>query len=182
VNTIPFAAPVAALLALSLAACVPVQQYDVLEQDYVQLQTQLSAEIAADQVEITKLEGQLRVTMKADLLFPSGGWQLEPKGENTLMKLVPTLEKLQNTRIVVNGYTDNVPIGPELRRMGVESNLQLSSNRADTVVQFLKRHDVNPNLLSAQGFGDTHPVASNDTPEGRAQNRRVDLTLVGPGT
>ncbi len=98
------------------------------------------------------------------------------------MKLVPTLVKLQNTRVVVNGYTDNVPIGPELKRMGVESNLQLSSNRADTVVQFLKRQGVTPNLLSAQGFGDTHPVASNDTPEGRAKNRRVDLTLVGPGT
>ena len=179
---IPFASPVAALLTLSLAACVSMQQYDTLEQDYGQLKAQLSAEIAADQVKITKLEGELKVTMKADLLFPSGGWQLEPKGEQTLMKLVPTLEKLQNTRIVVNGYTDNVPIGPELKRMGVESNLQLSSNRADNVVQFLERHGVNPNLLSAQGFGDTHPVASNDTPEGRENNRRVDLTLVGPGT
>ncbi len=64
---IPFTARVAALFVLSLAACVPVQQYDQLEQDYVQLQAQLSAEIAADQVEITKLEGQLKVTMKADL-------------------------------------------------------------------------------------------------------------------
>jgi len=100
----------------------------------------------------------------------------------TLSKLAPTLRGLQQTRIVVNGYTDNVPIGPELRRLGVTNNLDLSSKRADTVVTYLQSQGVNPNLLSAQGFGDSQPVASNDTPAGRAKNRRIEVTLVGPGT
>ena len=169
------------LLALALPGCVSLQKYDALERDYQQLKQQMSAELAADQVEITKLQGQLKVTMKSDLLFPSGGWQINPQAQQTLSKLAPTLISLQNTRVVVAGYTDNVPVGAELARMGITSNLQLSSMRADTVAQDLKSQGVNPNLLSAQGFGDTHPIASNDTPEGRAKNRRVEVTLVGPG-
>jgi chemotaxis protein MotB len=166
---------------LALSACVSLQKYDQLEQDYQQLKAQMSAEVAADQVEITKLQGQLKITIKSDLLFPSGGSQINPEARQTLGKLAPTLTTLQQTRVVVDGYTDNLPVGPELQRAGVASNLQLSSMRADTVVQYLRSQGVNPNLLSAQGFGDTHPIASNDTPQGRAKNRRVDVTLVGPG-
>ena len=167
---------------LLIAACVPAQQYDALEQTYQQLKTQLSAEIAADQAEITKLQGQLKITMKDQILFPEGGWQINEKARMTLAKLVPSLRGLQQTRIVVDGYTDNVPIGPELRRLGVANNLDLSSRRADTVATYLRAQGVNPNLLSAQGFGDSQPIASNDTPDGRAKNRRIEVMLVGPGT
>jgi chemotaxis protein MotB len=160
-----------------LTACVPAQTYDALEKDYQQLQAQLTG----DQAEITKLQGQLKVTFKADVLFPEGGWQLNSQAQATLSKIVPTLQGLQQTRIVVDGYTDNVPVGPELQRLGIVSNLDLSSRRADGVVQYLKSQSVSPNLLSGQGFGETHPVASNDTPQGRAQNRRIEVTLVGPG-
>jgi chemotaxis protein MotB len=133
-------------------------------------------------VDIKKLQGQLKVVVKADVLFPEGGWQLSPKTKQTLDKLVPVLRNLNQTRIVVNGYTDNLPVGPELRAQGITSNLDLSSKRADTVVQYLVSQGVNPNLVSAQGFGDTNPIAPNDTPEGRAKNRRIEITLVGPGT
>jgi arylsulfatase A-like enzyme len=75
----------------------------------------------------------------------------------------------------------NVPAGPELRAQGVDNNQQLSLRRAQTVANFLVSQRVNPNLVSAQGLGDTDPVAPNDTPQGRAQNRRVELTLAGPG-
>ncbi len=165
-----------------LAACVPIGQYNALQQAYNQLKAQLTAEINADQVEITQLQGQLKVTMKDEILFPEGGWQITPKAETTLNKLVPTLQGLQQTKIVVDGYTDNVPIGPELQRMGIASNLDLSSRRADTVVNYLVSHGVNQSLISAQGFGDSHPIASNDTAQGRAKNRRIEVTLVGPGT
>jgi chemotaxis protein MotB len=161
--------------AVLLTACV--FAYQALERDY----QQLKSELANDQVEITKLEGELKVTFKADILFPEGGWQLSSGAKATLNKIVPTLQGLQQTKIVVDGYTDNLPIGPELQRMGIASNLELSSRRADGVVQYLASQGVNPNLMSAQGFGDTHPVASNDTPEGRAKNRRIEVTLVGPG-
>jgi chemotaxis protein MotB len=82
---------------------------------------------------------------------------------------------------VVRGYTDNVSIGPGLRREGISTNLDLSSRRADNVVDYLVRKGVDQNLISAQGLGETNPVASNSTPDGRAQNRRIEIILVGPG-
>jgi chemotaxis protein MotB len=99
-----------------------------------------------------------------------------------LDKIAPILAKLQNTKIVVNGYTDNTPVGPQLQKMGIASNLDLSSKRATSVVDYLASHGVNPNLLSAHGFGEDNPIVSNDTPQGRARNRRVDITLTGDGT
>ena len=120
--------------------------------------------------------------MKDEILFPEGGWQISQQAKLTLNKIVPSLLGLQQTRIVVDGYTDNLPIGSELRQMGIASNLELSSRRADNVVTYLQSQGVNPNLMSAQGFGETNAVASNDTPAGRAKNRRIELTLVGPGT
>lgn len=95
--------------------------------------------------------------------------------------MVPTLKGLQNTKVVVDGYTDNVPIGAALRRGGITTNLDLSSRRADSVANFLVSQGVAQGTVSAQGFGDANPVASNATPEGRAKNRRIEVTLVGPG-
>jgi chemotaxis protein MotB len=66
-------------------------------------------------------------------------------------------------------------------REGVTSNLILSQKRADNVMQFMISQGVKPNLVTAQGFGDADPVAPNDTAAGRAQNRRVELTLAGSG-
>ena len=95
--------------------------------------------------------------------------------------MIPTLSGLQQTKIIVDGYTDNVPIGSGLKREGISTNLELSSKRADVVVEFLINQGVNQNLISAQGFGESNPVASNDTSDGRSQNRRIEVTLVGPG-
>jgi chemotaxis protein MotB len=88
---------------------------------------------------------------------------------------------MQQTKIMVNGYTDNVPIGPGLMSQGITSNQVLSQKRAENVMQFLISQGVRPSLVSAKGFGEADPVASNDTPEGQAQNRRVELTLAGSG-
>jgi chemotaxis protein MotB len=169
------------LIALALSACVPAQQYNALENDYNQLNQQLSSEIGAQQVHITRLQGAIKVAVNSELLFPSGGWQMPPAAAQTIAKMAPILAPFQQTTIIVTGYTDNVPIGPELRQQGVENNQQLSLRRAQTVANFLVSQGVNPNLVSAQGRGDADPVAPNDTPQGRAQNRRVELTLAGPG-
>jgi len=77
----------------------------------------------------------------------------------------------------VNGYTDDVPISPRLQQQGVTSNEVLSQKRAENVMQFLVSQGVSPNLVSAHGLGEADPVASNDTAQGRAQNRRVELGL-----
>jgi chemotaxis protein MotB len=95
--------------------------------------------------------------------------------------MIPILAPMQKTKIIVNGYTDNVPIGAGLKRQGITSNVELSQKRADNVMNFMTSQGVNPSLVSAQGFGEADPVAPNNTPEGRAQNRRVELTLAGSG-
>jgi chemotaxis protein MotB len=172
-------APMAAVAFLS--ACVPAQQYDALQARYQQLNTSLSSEISGQQVRITRLQNALTISINSDLLFPSGGWQMPPLAQQTITKIAPILAPMQQTKIVVNGYTDNTPIGPELAAQGVTSNLILSQKRADTVAQYMISQGVNSALVSTQGFGDTHPVAPNDTPQGRARNRRVDLTLAGSG-
>jgi len=160
-----------------LYGCVTETKYNALEQEYQQLQ----AAFSADQAQIVLLEGELKVTMVDQILFPEGGFRLNSQAKAVLGKLAPTLSGLQQTKIIVDGYTDNVPIGPGLKREGISSNLELSSRRADVVVDYLVNQGVNQNLISAQGFGESNPVASNDTPEGRAQNRRIEVTLVGPG-
>ncbi len=170
------------LMVLILSACVSAQSYDALENDYNQLNQRLSSEIGAQQVHITRLQGAIKVAVNSELLFPSGGSQMPPAAAQTIAKMAPILAPFQQTTIIVTGYTDNIPIGPELRQQGVDNNQQLSLKRAQTVANFLVSQGVNPNLVSARGLGDADPIASNDTPQGRAQNRRVELTLAGPGT
>ena len=173
---------------LLLAGCVSQQKYDAMEQKYdtmeahyQQLNQTMSSEIAANQMHITRLQNAIKVTVNDELLFPSGGWEMSGEAQQTLGKIVPILAPMQQTKIIVNGYTDNVPIGQGLMRQGITSNQVLSQKRAENVMQFMVSQGVKPDLLSAQGFGESNPVASNDTPEGRAQNRRVELTLAGAG-
>jgi chemotaxis protein MotB len=168
-------------LMLVLSGCVTQQKYDALQSRYDQLNQTMSSEINAKEMHIERLQNAIKVTVNDELLFPSGEWQMPVSAQQTIAKMAPILAPMQQTRIVVNGYTDNVPIGPGLMRQGVTTNLILSQKRADNVMQFMIAQGVNPSLISAQGFGDADPVASNDTPEGRAQNRRVELTLSGSG-
>jgi chemotaxis protein MotB len=169
------ALPFAALL---LCACVSQSSYDELQAQNQQLQAQnqqLQAQIAGLQREASFVEA-------GDLLFPPGGYQLSPAGQQELTNnIVPKLTGLQNAKIVVYGYTDNTPVGPQLQRAGVNDNLTLSSRRAGAVVTYLVSQGVSPNIISAKGFGDTHPIAPNDTPADQAKNRRIVITVQGPG-
>jgi len=166
---------------LLLAGYVSQKKYDALDTEYQQLNQTMSAEVAANQMQITRLQNAIKVTVNNELLFPSGDWQMPVEAQQTIGKIVPILAPKQQTKIQVNGYTDNVPIGPGLMRQGITSNLELSQKRADNVMQFMISRGVNPRLVSAQGFGEKDPVASNDTPQGQAQNRRVELTLASSG-
>jgi len=168
--------------ALLLAGCVSQQKYNALDQEYQQLQQSMTAEVGAQKMQITRLQDAIKVSVNGELLFPSGGWQMSSQAQQTIAKIAAILAPQQTTKINVNGYTDNTPIGPGLMNQGVTSNLILSQKRADNVMQYMISQGVNPNLVSAQGFGDADPVASNATPEGRAQNRRVELTLANSGS
>lgn len=160
-----------------LAGCVSEQRYDELDRAYQQLQGQYSAAEA----QVQMLQGRLRVTMADRILFPEGGYHITERSRRELQKLVPTLRGLRQTRVTVVGYTDNLAVGPELRRIGISSNLDLSSRRADTVADELIRLGAPRNIISAEGRGDASPIAPNTTAEGRAQNRRIEVTLIGPG-
>jgi chemotaxis protein MotB len=167
----------AGALALAVAGCAGFGTPPQLSNDADQLRNAL-----AGQPVVVVVQGNvLTITSSADAMFPSGGWQIPPQAP-VLNKMLPVLASLKSTRIVVNGYTDNTPVGQLLKAQGVADNLDLSAKRAASVVTYLTARGVNPNLISAQGFGETHPVATNDTPEGRARNRRVDITLTGDGT
>ena len=165
--------------AVLAAGCVTKQTYnkEVSTADtYQALDTKLSGELGSDQAQITHLQNQLNVTLVNEILFPEGGYRLAPKGEATLDKIAPTLSNLPGQQIIVQGFTDNVPIVGELKQR-FPSNLELSSARADDVVRYLTAHGVPAGSISAQGFGDARPVASNDTPQGKAKNRRVEIVI-----
>jgi chemotaxis protein MotB len=166
----------------ALSACVSQSSYDALQAQYQQAQQQnaaLSNQVAADKAQICRLQGAIRYTVNSDLLFPSGGYQMSERGKQIISGFAAKLAPTQQNKILVSGYTDNAPIGPALQRQGITSNEVLSQKRAEDVMQYLVSQGVKPDLVSAQGFGDTNPVAPNDTAQGRAQNRRVELSLAG---
>ena len=157
-----------------LAACgVPQSKYDALQAQNQQLQQ----ENAADKAQIARLIGAIKYTVNSDLLFAPGSWDMSDRGKQIIASFASKLAPTQQAKLVVNGYTDNTPIGPGLKQKGVTTNQELSQKRADAVMQFLISQGVQPDLVSAHGYGEQDPVASNDTPAGRAQNRRVELTL-----
>jgi chemotaxis protein MotB len=160
-----------------LSACVSQQQY---EQQTRQLQ-QTEAQVQSQQQQIAKMEAQQKWVVAGDLLFPPGGYQLSAGGKQALEQYVPQLQALQNAKIVIYGHTDNKPVGTTLKRKGIDNNLDLSSKRAANVVAYLVSQGVNPKTISAKGFGDTHPLAPNDTNQGRAENRRIEIVVEGPG-
>jgi chemotaxis protein MotB len=170
-------AAVVPLAALVLAACVSQSAYNEQASQLGQAQ----AQVAAQQAKIARMQAGNKWVMAGDLLFPEGGYELSTAGQAALSQHAAQLKSAQNVKIVVYGFTDNTPVGPALQRVGIADNLDLSSRRAATVVAFLTSKGVNPNILSAKGFGATHPVAPNDTAQGRAQNRRIEIVLEGTG-
>jgi chemotaxis protein MotB len=125
------AARVIPLCLLVLSACVSQQAYNALENAYNQLNQQLSGEIAQQQVRITRLQGAIKVAVNSDLLFPSGSWQMPPQAAQLISRMAPILAPFQQTKIIVTGYTDNVPVGPELRAGGREQPAAIAETGAD---------------------------------------------------
>jgi chemotaxis protein MotB len=154
----------AATLALSLTASASMAaEGNQLSQDDEQLKSALAGAPV-----IVKLEvASVTLSSSADAMFTSGGWQISSDSP-LLNKMLPTFSKLRNTWIVVEGYTDNVQVGPELQAAGISNNLDLSAKRAVSVANYLTSHGVKPDLVSVQAFGESHPAAST---EGRTRVR-----------
>jgi len=168
-------------------------QYTDLQGQYRQLQQSSAAQAAqsaselaaakkqaaAEKAQTGRLQEAILFTVNSDLLFRSGSWEMSPQGQELIAKLAPKLAPYQQTKLVVNGYTDNAPIEPALKRQGITSNEVLSQKRAETVRQYLISQGVKPDMISARGFGEAKPIAANNTAKGRAKNRRVEVTLAG---
>jgi chemotaxis protein MotB len=153
-------------------------EIDQLKGSYDQLVNGLKSELAAGQVTITQLKGRLSVNMVDKILFNSGEAQVKPAGFKVLDRVGEVLKKIEDKDIRVEGHTDNVPISASLQAK-YPTNWELSTDRATAVVRYLQeKAGIPANRLIASGYGDTHPVASNATPEGRQENRRIEIVLV----
>jgi chemotaxis protein MotB len=169
----------------ALTGCAPKSEYDDLQARYDQQQAanrKLVEENQALQAQLTLQAQQNTYTVAADLLFAPGNFDITPTGQAALNDIIAKLRGLKNSKIVVYGYTDDEKPGASLKKQGINTNMDLSSRRADTVANYLRSHGVDPNILSAKGRADTHPVASNATPDGRARNRRIEIVVEGPGS
>lgn len=174
------AVPLTVIGAVLLAGCASQGDYHALKAQNASLQSQnrqLQTQLAASKERVGRLQNAIRYVVNSDLLFPSGSWTISPRGKQIMSRFASRLAQHQQQMLLINAYTDNTPIGPKLKSEGVTSNIQLSQKRADAVMNYLVSKGVNPKMVSAHGYGAVKPVAPNDTPQGRAKNRRVELEL-----
>jgi len=172
-------------LPLVLCACAQGSQLDTALAENRQLRDQneqLQQQATADKAHISRLQEAVKYTVNTDLLFPSGGWELSSAGKDAIARITKALAPDQRDKLLVNGYTDDAPVGQALRQKGITSNEMLSQKRAETVMDYMVSQGAKPDLVTAHGFGKADPVASNGTVQGRAQNRRVEVTLAGSGS
>ena len=146
-------------------------------QTYQDLVSSLKGEIESGKIKITEMKNRLTVNLIDKILFASGSTKIQREGKGALKKVADVLKEIQDKRIEVEGHTDNVPISGALKKR-FPSNWELSTTRATAVVKFLAENGVAPEKLSATGFGEFRPVSSNKKPEGRSQNRRIEIVLL----
>ena len=145
---------------------------------YNRLVNALEEEIKRGELTISNLEGQLSVNLLNKILFDSGKTTIKKDGKKVLKSLGDVLNKFPDKALQIAGHTDNVQISSRLKER-YPSNWELSTARATSVVHFLQEKVGLPGeRLIAAGYSEYQPVASNDTPEGRAQNRRIQILLV----
>ncbi len=141
--------------------------------EYEKMASALRGQIEAGRVELTELRGKMTVKMKDKILFSSGSATLGKEGKEALLAVAEVLRGVDGKVIRVEGHTDNVPLG----RGKFATNWELSTARALAVVRFFQDSGVEPTRLAAAGYGEFRPIASNDTPEGRSLNRRIEIVL-----
>ncbi|MFA6091538.1 MAG: flagellar motor protein MotB [Elusimicrobiota bacterium] len=123
---------------------------------------------------VTVTEQKILITLRERVIFESGSSELKPQARDVLMEFADAVRDLPN-RILVEGHSDNVPI----RGGRYASNLELSMARAHDVIQALVTAGrIQPQRISGSGYGEFMPVADNSTPEGRAMNRRIEISLL----
>ncbi|PIP19743.1 MAG: hypothetical protein COT38_03880 [Candidatus Omnitrophica bacterium CG08_land_8_20_14_0_20_41_16] len=150
-------------------------QLDELASAKKLLEDRLGQEISDKQVKLEMMEKGLVITVVGDLLFDSGKAKIKEKAYSLLDKVSSVLkDNVADFNIGIEGYTDNV----QIKYSNWKSNWELSTARSLSVLHFLvNEKGISPERISAIGFGEYHPVASNDTREGRKLNRRVEIVI-----
>lgn len=144
---------------------------------YEDLLSEMKSEIAQGQIAITELKGKLTVDVVDKILFDSGQTEIRPEGLGVLKRVVEILMTVTDKMIRVEGHTDSIPIAGALAKR-YPTNWELSAARALNVTRYLEKEGIDPTLLAAVAFGEYQPIAENDTPEGRAKNRRIAIILL----
>jgi chemotaxis protein MotB len=137
----------------------------------------MQEEIQKGEITITQLKDKLTLSMVEAILFDSGSSKVKKNGEKVLDRVAEILKKVTDKQIRIEGYTDNVPIRGALAEK-FPTNWELSTARATNVVRYLQRDGIDPQLLGACGYSEYRPIASNDTEEGKAKNRRIEVVLI----
>lgn len=147
-----------------------------LERARRELENRLRKEINDKEVSVNMLERGLVITFVSEVLFDSGKAVLKEDAKEKISKIAGVLETtVKDLNVGIEGHTDNVPI----TRSGWKSNWELSTARALSVLHYLTDDQgLDPNRLSATGYGEFRPVASNSTKEGRQKNRRVEIVIL----
>ena len=141
------------------------------------ISTSLKEEIAAQEIELVEMEDTLKVVLIDKILFNSGSVEINQKGKKILLVVADSVRGHGDQNIMVEGHTDNRPLGPTLMER-FPSNWELSAARAAAVVRFLQKEGrLQPERLAAHGYSYFRPVASNQTIKGRHQNRRIEIIL-----
>ena len=145
-----------------------------LDQMQKELQSALATQIGHHTVSVTPTKEGIVVSLKEAGFFDSGSAALRPEAIPTLNDIVKVIGPSQ-LRVRIEGHTDDVPI----HTAQYNSNWELSTSRATEIIKLLiTRYSIVPNRLSASGYGEYFPVASNQSADGRSQNRRVDLVIL----
>ena len=152
------------------------QEKQELQEAMELLEKRLKKEIDDKEVMLEMAERGLVITFVAEVLFDSGKTKIKSEAYSALDKVAKVIrDKVSDREIGVEGHTDNEPI----KHSGWKSNWELSTTRATSVLHYLvEEGKLNPKRLSAIGYGEYRPVASNDTEEGRQKNRRVEIVIM----
>jgi len=137
---------------------------------YLDQQAREMEAILAEQDTLRREQEKLQLVMASDVLFETGKAYVQPGARDKLARLADVLNRYPRTRVQIVGHTDS--------RGSEESNYELSRRRAKAVADILVENGVSPARIATRGEGESRPVASNETPEGRAKNRRVEIDIV----
>jgi chemotaxis protein MotB len=142
--------------------------------EYTDLTRRFKSLVDAGRLSVKIVDGRMVVALSSDVLFPSGSSRLSKEGETSIREVAQLLSAIPDRKYQVEGHTDNLPI----HNQQFPSNWELASARALNVTRAMLDAGMAAQRVSAASFGETKPARSNETSEGRAANRRIEIVIV----